>query len=109
MLLTGSEQRSEEECRLWSELLGPRLSVNLRGAEHRAPSDAVWLAKGTISTGAMGPEKTVEAVRDYIAAFLDTNLRGAASNYLLTGPSRDYPDAAVTTQRQLLCDEPQSH
>ena len=103
MLLTGSEQRSEEECRLWSELLGPRIYVNLRGAEHRAPSDAVWLAKGTISTGVMAPEETVAAVRDYVATFLDANLRGRSTAPLLTGPSSDYPGVGVTRQYQPLC------
>jgi dienelactone hydrolase len=102
MLAMGNEQRSEEECRLWSSLRGPRFSVNLRGAEHLTPSDAVWLARGTIKSGSMGPDKTIAAVRDYIAAFLDANLRGRPMDPLLTGPSAEYPDADVTTQNQLL-------
>jgi dienelactone hydrolase len=62
MLLTmGHEQRSEDECRLWSDLLGPRFSVNLHGAEHVTPSDAVWLAKGAITAGTMGPDKAIAA------------------------------------------------
>ena len=96
----GREQWSDEECRLWSDLHGSRFAVNLKGAEHVTPSDAVWLAKGAIKTGPMGPEKTIEALRNYIAAFLDTNLRGRPFDPLLTGPSSDYPDAAVTTQTQ---------
>jgi len=34
----------------------------------------------------MGPDKTIAAMRDYIAAFLDTNLLGKPSDRLLTGP-----------------------
>jgi dienelactone hydrolase len=103
MLVMGHEQRSDEECRLWSDLLGPRLSVNLRGAEHLTPSDALWLAKGTIKSGAMGPDKTIAALRDYVAAFLDANLLGKPSDRLLTGQSSDYPDAALTTRQEPLC------
>src|SRR5262249_30496936 len=76
MLAAGREQWTANECRLWNDLRGPRLAVNLRGAEHLTPSDAVWLAKGRVKTGAMGPEKAVAAVRGYIAAFLDANVRG---------------------------------
>jgi predicted dienelactone hydrolase len=106
ILAAGRGQWSKDECRLWSDLRGPRLAVNLEGAEHMAPSDAVWLAKGAIKAGAMGPEKTIIAIRNYIAAFLDTNLRGSPADPLLSGPSSDYPDAAVTTQKQLLCGRP---
>jgi dienelactone hydrolase len=110
MLLTmGREQRNEDECQLWSDLLGPRLAVNLRGAEHVTPSDLVWLAKGAVKTGPMGPEKTIAAVRDYIAAFLDTNVRGRPLDPLLTGPSSTFPDAEVTTQKQSLCGETAAH
>jgi dienelactone hydrolase len=107
MLLTmGHEQRNDDECELWSDLLGPRFSVNIRGAEHVTPSDLVWLAKGAIKTGAMGPDKTIAAVRDYVATFLDKNLRNRPSDPLLAGPSADYPDAEVKTQGQALCHEP---
>lgn len=102
----GRTQWTDEECRLWSDLHGPRLAVNFQGAEHVTPSDAVWLAKGAIKTGTMGPEKMVAAVRDYIAAFLDSNLQGRPAAGLLNGPSSDYPDAVVTTQKQALCGQP---
>jgi hypothetical protein len=78
----------------------------LRGAEHVTPSDLVWLAKGAVKTGPMGPEKTITAVRDYIPAFLDANLRGGPTGRLLSGPSSDYPDVVVTTQEQRLCPQP---
>jgi dienelactone hydrolase len=103
ILAAGREQWSESDCRLWDQLRGPRLALNLRGAEHVTPSDLVWLAEGAVKTGPMGPEKTIAAVRDYIAAFLDTNLRGTPLDRLLSGPSPEYPDAVVTTQEQPLC------
>lgn len=103
ILAAGRERWSAGECKLWNGQSGPRFAVNLRGAEHLTPSDAVWLAKGAIKTGTMGPEKTIAAVRDYIAAFLDTNLRGKPLNPLLTGPSLEYPDAVLATQKQSLC------
>jgi dienelactone hydrolase len=103
LLAAGREQWSEQECRLWSALSGPRLAVNLRGTEHLTPSDAVWLARGAVKTGNMGLEKAIAAVRDYIAAFLDTNIQDRRLDLLLTGPSSDYPDVTVTTQRQTLC------
>ena len=109
VLAMGREQWSDAECRLWSDLRGPRFAVNLKGAEHVTPSDAVWLAKGAVKTGPMGPEKTIEALRNYVAAFFDTSLRGKPFDPLLTEPSSDYPDAAVTTQKQSLCGEVIDH
>jgi dienelactone hydrolase len=102
ILAAGRERWSEDDLHLWGELLGPRFAVNLSGSEHETPSDAVWLARGAIKTGAMGEEKTVAAVRDYIAAFLDANLLGKTMDPLLVGPSSQYPDAEVTTQNEFL-------
>jgi dienelactone hydrolase len=110
ILAAGRKQWDASECHLWSNLKGLRLAVNLRGSEHVALSDWIWLAKDAIETGPMGPEKTMTAVRDYVAAFLDANLRAMALNptqeRLLTGPSSDYPGAAVTTQEQRLRAKP---
>jgi hypothetical protein len=106
ILAAGREQWTESERHFWDQLRGPRLVVNLRGAEHVTPSDLVWLAKGAVKTGPMGPEKTIAAVRDYIAAFLDTNLRGKPLDRLLTGTSPKYPDVIVTTQERPLCRQP---
>ncbi len=102
-LAAGREQWNDGECRLWDQLRGRRLAVNLQGAEHLTPSDAIWLAQGAVKTGFMGPEKTIAAVRSYIAAFLDATLRSRPSDSLLSGPSLEYPDAAVTTQDESLC------
>jgi dienelactone hydrolase len=109
ILAAGRERWSESECALWSNLRGPRIAVNLRGAEHVTLTDAVWLAKGAIKTGPMGPEKTIEGLRNYLAAFLDTNLRGKPIGPLLSGPSSEYPDAEVITQKQLLCGKAIEH
>jgi hypothetical protein len=49
------------------------------------------------------------AVRDYIAAFLDANLRGKPPAPLLSGPSSEYPDAVVTMQKQSLRGEAINH
>ncbi len=102
ILASGREQWTENECKLWNNLRGPRLAVNLQGSEHLTTSDAVWLARGSIKTGTMGPDKAVQAVRDYVSSFLDANLEGVASS-MLAGPSADYPDAIVTTQSGSLC------
>ena len=106
ILGSGREQWTENESKLWSNLRGPRFAVNFEGAEHLTPSDAVWLAKGAIKTGTMGPERTVAAVRDYIAAFLDANLRGQPMDPLLTGPSSAYPDVSVIIQDQRMTRRP---
>ena len=105
ILASGRQQWTENECKLWTSLRGSRFAVNLEGAEHLTTSDAVWLFKGAIKTGSMGPEKAISAVRDYIATFLDASLQGKTLEPLLAGPSSDYPDAAVTTQVQSLCGE----
>jgi len=57
----------------------------------------------------MGPEKTIAAVRDYITAFLDTNVRVRPLDRLLTGSSSTFPGAEVTTQKQSLCGEAAAH
>ena len=91
---------------MWRDLRGPRFAVNLTGIERLTPSDALWLAEGAIKTGPMGRKKTIAAIRDYIAAFLDANLRGKPLDGLLTGPPLAYPDAELTTQKQSLCAYP---
>jgi dienelactone hydrolase len=105
-LAAGREKWNENDCRLWGALRGPRMAVNLQGADHLTPSDALWLAKGAVKSGEMGPDKTIAAIRDYVAAFLDVNLRGKPMGPLLTGPSSDFPDAAVITQEQSICRQP---
>jgi hypothetical protein len=106
LIVTAGRQRWEAgECRLWKNLQGPRLAVNLRGTEHVALSDWIWLAKYAVRVGPMGSERTMDALRDYVAAFLDANLRDDASPPLLSGSSMAYSDAVVTTQDQPVCRE----
>jgi predicted dienelactone hydrolase len=100
---SGRERWTENECKLWDNLRGPRLAVNLEGSEHLTPTDAVWLAMGAVKTGTMGPEKAVAAVRDYVAAFLDVHLQVKSFDPLLSGPSLQYPDAFVVPQEKSLC------
>ncbi len=108
MLVAGRNSWDEDACHLWSGLHGPRLALNFKGSEHLTLSDAVWLANGAIKTGTVGMEKTVAAVRNYIAAFLDVNLDGKPMDRLLAGASSDYPDVEVTTQTQTPCGEAQN-
>jgi dienelactone hydrolase len=106
ILAADRKQWATNECRLWSNLRGPRLAVSLQGAEHGALSDWIWLTKDAVQAGPMGPQKTMSATRDYIAAFLEVNLRGEPADALLTGPSLNYPEAEVTAQDQSLCGKP---
>jgi len=107
ILGAAKQQWDVTECRLWNNLQGPRLAVNLPQTEHVALSDWIWLTRDAVQTGPMGPEKTMSAMRDYIAAFLDANVRGESPDPLLAGPSPSYPDASVTTQQQPLCSSPE--
>jgi predicted dienelactone hydrolase len=106
LVMTGSGQWSVEECGLWSNLRGPRLALKLPGVDHLAPSDAIWLARGAIKTGRMSPEKMMDVLRSYIAAFLDTHLRSQPADALLSGQSPDFADVIATTQKQLPCGKP---
>jgi len=96
----GQYNWSREDRQLWSDMRGSRFALNFRGAEHLTPTDLIWLAPGAIKTGQMGPERTIAAIRDYIAAFLDASLQEGPTNPLLTGPSDEYPDVEVTVPEQ---------
>jgi dienelactone hydrolase len=105
LLVAGRDQWSNEDCQVWRNLLGPRVSLNLPGAEHIAPSDAVWLAKSDVNTGTLTPEQTVENIRSNVAAFLDANLRAKSFNAL-----QDFSYAAdhnpfASHQSQVACAE----
>jgi len=106
LLAAGREQWSDAERRVWNGLHGSRLAVNLKGAEHVTPTDEVWLASDVIKTGSMGPDKTIAAIRNYIAAFLDTILLDKPMDPLWTRPSSEYPDAEVTTRNESLPAKP---
>ncbi len=102
LLVAGSDMWDENNCHVWSQMRGPRFAVNLKGSEHLTPSDAIWLTNGAIRTSG-GMEKTIAAVRNYVAAFLDVNLNGKPGNTLLSDPSSEYPEVEVTTQTQNQC------
>jgi dienelactone hydrolase len=107
LLAAGREQWSPEECQLWTALRGPRLAINLRGADHFTPSDTIWIIPSlpgmSASVGSMGREKTIAAIRNYVAAFFDAHLLNKPQDALLSGQSSKYPDAIVTSQPQELC------
>jgi pimeloyl-ACP methyl ester carboxylesterase len=106
ILSASQENQSNGRCRLWDSLRGPRTFVNLRGAEHLTPSDAIWLAKGVIKTGPMGPEKTVAVIREQIAGFMDANLREQSLTSSTTTPPSDQADLTVVRDGESPCREP---
>jgi predicted dienelactone hydrolase len=103
LLGAGREQWSDAECSVWTHVHGPRLAVNLRRAEHVTPSDAVWIAAGAINTGSAGPWQTVANIRDYVAGFLDANLRSESVGGTLSTLPADHPNVDVWTGNQQLC------
>jgi predicted dienelactone hydrolase len=107
LLAAGREQWSHEECQLWTALRGPRLAINITGADHFTPSDAIWLLQGipgmAAAVGSMGRERTIAALRNYVATFFDSHLLGKPRDALLSGRSSRYPDAVLTSQSQSLC------
>ena len=105
LLTMGHKKLSSDESRLWNNLRGPRFRIDLEGAEHVTPSDAVWLAKGAVQTGPMGPDKTIGALRSYIAAFLETNLNRSMPQSLINSPPLDFPGATDTAHKQLLSEQ----
>ncbi len=106
ILAADRENWALNECSLWSNLQGPRLAVSLHGTDHLAFSDWIWLSKDAVQTGRMGPQKAMSAMREYVGAFLDGNLRGEPADPLLSGASLNYPDARITVQGQSLCGKP---
>jgi dienelactone hydrolase len=113
ILAAGRERWNSRECELWTRLRGPRLAVNLKGAGHLTPSDAVWLFQGipglAEEAGTEEPAKTVAAIRSYVTAFLDANLRGKIPSPLLTRTSSDFSDVTATVSKQELCPGSKTH
>jgi dienelactone hydrolase len=102
-LVAGHGSWDEDDCRLWEALHGPRLAVDLPGAEHVAVSDAVWLMKGLVKTGDPNPDRAIAAIRDYVASFLDANLATQLPRSSPVAALPDYQGARVATQTQVLC------
>jgi dienelactone hydrolase len=103
--LVVGRQWNETDCSLMGSLAGPRLAVALPGAEHLALSDAVWLLKGSVATGST-PEAMIAATREYVAAFLDANLRGKDLQSLLVHVPAEPAGAVVADTLQSRCHQP---
>jgi dienelactone hydrolase len=107
LLAAGREQWNQDECRLWSNLRGIRRAVNLRGAEHLTPSDAVWLGRAipgmAVAAGAAGSARTIAAIRNQVTAFFDSALRDRPFAFSLTGVTLDNRAVTVTAATQPLC------
>lgn len=97
IIRAGRETDTIDHCELLRSLHGPHTFVNLSGAEHLAPSDALWLARGAIAPGPMGTDVTLAGIRDYVAKFLDEHLREGSTHPFLIGPSSNDPNVAVDT------------
>jgi dienelactone hydrolase len=103
----GREQWSDEECELWNHLRGAKYAVLFPGADHFAPTDAVWLgaylSELQTATGNIGPAKTVDAIRNYVAAFFGSYLSGEPPGRLQNSLSTEYAGVAVVTRSRPLC------
>ena len=100
----GAESDIVDRCELSHILRGPHSFVNLSGAEHLTPSDALWLARGAIASGPMGTDSMLAAIRDEVATFLDTYLRKGSIRPEPTSPSSG--DAAAVTRGDPSCSQP---
>jgi len=100
LLFAGVDPWDATGCSLWSKLRGPRFVVNLKGSEHLTPSDAIWLTNGSIKTSG-GMENTVAAVRNYVAAFLESNMRSKGKLFV-ADPSQ-YANVELTTKTEASC------
>ncbi|MGZ4250429.1 MAG: alpha/beta hydrolase [Solirubrobacteraceae bacterium] len=93
----------------WSHLLGWRLFLTMRNAQHYSYTDLEQFLGQLLSArivprqitrarvaeviGTIQPTRAVAAERAYIAAFFDLHLRGLhGASTLLSRPSPDYPD-----------------
>jgi dienelactone hydrolase len=105
LLAAGRQQWNQDECRLWNNLRGIRLAVNLRGAQHLTPSDAVWFGQAfpgmAVAPGAAGSARTIAAIRNHVTAFFDSTLRDRPFNLLPA--TLDNRAVTVTTSTQQLC------
>jgi dienelactone hydrolase len=103
----GREQWSDQECALWNNLRGAKRAALFRGADHFSPTDAVWLSAYfpalQSETANIGPDRTVEATRDYVAAFFAAYLSGEPPGRLLNGLSTEYSNVSVVTGNRSLC------
>jgi dienelactone hydrolase len=102
-LVAGRTRWNEDDCRLWNDLGGPRLGINLPTVEHMALSDAAWLFRGSVHTGNAGPDVAIAAIRRLVATFLDENLKGRNRAAAPTYPLASTPGVLIATQTKSLC------
>jgi pimeloyl-ACP methyl ester carboxylesterase len=85
LLIAGREPWSHAECQLWSNLRGPHLAVILNDADHFTPTDAVWLFRNLPGLALRSEgDNAVTAIRNAVADFLDSNLRGSNARPITT-------------------------
>jgi hypothetical protein len=102
LMLDMGAHPTPDQCSLWTALHGPRFAISFAGAEHVTPSDAIWLAKGAIRSGALGTDETIAEIRDSIAVFLEETLLGKTGS-IARELHLKHPALTMTTGAQTLC------
>ena len=102
MLTAARRNWTSQECRLWQNLHGPRLLVNLSWADHYTFSDALWMLGTSSSSDDPDGSSAIQFLRHSIAGFLDQYVKRSSTKpwvYMLGLQTR----VSVTTQSQSLC------
>lgn len=103
----GREQWSDEECKLWNHSRGAKHAVLFRGAAHFTPTDAIWLGSYLpelrVETGNIGPGRTVDAIRNYVAAFFAAYLSSEPTSRILNAVPTEYEGMGLVTVTGPLC------
>lgn len=105
LLAAGRDRWKDDECRLWTHLHGTRLALNLHGAAHLSPTDAIWLGQAipqfAVAPGAAGSSRIIAEIRRYVAGFFDTALFDQPEGlFVRTGDNRD---STLTSSTQSIC------
>ncbi|MGH8314397.1 MAG: choice-of-anchor D domain-containing protein, partial [Steroidobacterales bacterium] len=103
LLSAGRASWNVDDCHTWDALRGPRLALDLPGADHLAVTDAVWLLPNNALTGSATSTQTIAAVRSYVAGFLDTHLAGKGSQLSLTRASTAFPGVFLASSDRAQC------
>jgi len=105
LVAAGRDQWRTDECRLWNHLHGTRLALNLHGAAHLSPTDAIWLGQAipefAVPPGAAGSSRTIAEIRRYIAGFFDTALFYKPEGLFVR--TLDNRDSTLTSTTQSIC------
>lgn len=105
LLAAGRDRWKDDECRLWTHLHGTRLALNLHGAAHLSPTDAIWLGQAipqfAVAPGAAGSSRIIAEIRRYVAGFFDNALFDQPEGlFVRTGDNRD---STLTSTTQSIC------